>query len=203
MSSQSQLAYITPKEYLVFERKANYRSEYFNGEIFAMAGASKKHNLIVGNAFAELHAQLKKRPCQIYSNDMRVKVNATGLYTYPDIVVACEKEQFDDKQKDTLLNPTLIIEVLSDSTEAYDRGAKFKHYRQLGSLLEYVLIAQDKYIIEHYVRQPNGQWLFAETDDLQSILQLPTINCHLTLHEVYNKVKMMSQLLLIPTQPTS
>jgi len=115
MSSQSQLAYITPEEYLIFERKAN-------GEIFAMAGASKKHNLIVGNAFAELHAQLKKRPCQVYSNDMRVKVSSTDLYTYPDIVVVCEKEQFDDNYKDTLLNPTLIIEVLSDSTEATDRG---------------------------------------------------------------------------------
>jgi Uma2 family endonuclease len=197
MSSQSQLAYITPEEYLFFERKANYRSEYFNGEIFAMAGASKKHNLIVGNAFAELHAQLKKRPCQVYSNDMRVKVSTTDLYTYPDIVVACEKEQFDDNYKDTLLNPTLIIEVLSDSTEATDRGEKFKQYRQLASLLEYVLIAQDKYLIEHYVRQPNKQWLFSETDDLQDIMQFSTINCHLTLHEVYNKVKMMSQLILI------
>ena len=193
MSSQPQLAYLTPYEYLILERKANYKSEYFNGEIFAMAGASKEHNLIVGNAFAELHAQLKKRPCQAYANDMRVKVSKTGLYTYPDIVVVCEKEQFDDKQKDTLLNPTLIIEVLSDSTEAYDRGEKFKQYRQLASLKEYVLISQDKYLIEHYVRQPNEQWLFSETDDLQNIMQFAAINCHLTLHEVYNKIEIMSQ----------
>ena len=197
MSSQPQLAYLTPDEYLIFERKANDKSEYFNGEIFAMAGASKKHNLIVGNAFAELHAQLKKRPCQIYANDMRVKVSATGLYTYPDIVAVCEKEQFDDKEKDTLLNPTLIIEVLSDSTEAYDRGEKFKQYRQLASLKEYVLIAQNKYLIEHYVRQPNEQWLFSETDDLQNTMQFSAINCHLTLHEVYNKVEIMSQRLLV------
>jgi Uma2 family endonuclease len=162
-----------------------------------MAGASKEHNLIVGNAFAELHAQLKKRPCQVYSSDMRVKVSTSGLYTYPDIVVSCGKEQFDDKHKDTLLNPTLIIEVLSDFTEAYDRGEKFKQYRQLDSLMEYVLIAQDKHLIEHYVRQPDNQWLFSETEDLQDIVQLSAINCHLTLHETYNKVEMRLQLHLV------
>ena len=170
MVSQSRIAYVTSEEYLIFERSASYKSEYFNGEIFAMAGASKKHNLIVGNTFAELHSQLKKRLCQVYSNDMRVKVSDTGSYTYPDIVVACEQEQFDDKYKDTLLNPVVIIEVLSDSTEAYDRGGKFEHYRHLVSLLEYVLIAQDKYLIERYVRQSDWQWLSSEASDLQDII---------------------------------
>lgn len=197
MPSQSQLADMTPEEYLAFERKADLKNEYFEGEIFAMAGASKEHNIIVGNTFAELHAQLKKRSCQVYSNDMRVKVSPTGLYTYPDLVVVCGKEQFDDKHKDTLLNPTIIIEVLSGSTEAYDRGEKFKQYRQLDSLMEYILIAQNKYLIERYVRQPDNQWLFSETDDLQDIVQLSAINCHLTLHEVYNKVEVMPQLLLV------
>jgi Uma2 family endonuclease len=198
MSSQTQRAIITPEEYLTIERKANERGEYFEGEIFVMAGASKEHNLIVGNAFAELHAQLKKRPCQVYANDMRVKVSTSGLYTYPDIIVSCGKEQFDDKYKDTLLNPTLIIEVLSNSTEAYDRGEKFKQYRQLESLMEYVLINQDKYLIEHYIRLPDNRWLFSGTDDLQDIVQLSTINCHLTLHEVYHKLEIMSQLSLVP-----
>ena len=195
MPSQPQLSYITPEEYLAIERQADFPSEYFLGETFAMAGASKEHNLIAGNAFAELHAQLKKRPCQVYSNDMRVKVKPTGLYTYPDIVVVCEKEQFDDKHKDTLLNPTLIIEVLSDSTEAYDRGEKFQHYRQLDSLMEYILIAQKKHHLEHYVRQPDNQWLFSETDNLQDIVQLSAINCHLTLSEVYDNINIKMQLL--------
>jgi len=195
MPSQPQLSYITPEEYLAIERQADFPSEYFLGETFAMAGASKEHNLIAGNAFAELHAQLKKRPCQVYSNDMRVKVNPTGLYTYPDIVVVCGKEQFDDKHKDTLLNPTLIIEVLSDSTEAYDRGEKFQHYRQLDSLMEYILIAQKKHHLEHYVRQPDNQWLFSETDNLQDIVQLSAINCHLTLSEVYDNINIKMQLL--------
>ncbi|RKZ76019.1 MAG: Uma2 family endonuclease [Candidatus Parabeggiatoa sp. nov. 1] len=194
MPSQPQLSFITPEEYLRVERKADSPSEYFDGEIFAMAGASKEHNLIVGNAFAELHGQIKKRPCHIYSNDMRVKVSLTGLYTYPDIVAVCGKEQFDDKQKDTLLNPTLIIEVLSDSTEAYDRGEKFKQYRQLDSLMEYVLIAQHKHSVEHYVRQSGNQWVFSETDDLQDIMQLSAINCHLTLSDIYDKVEINAQL---------
>jgi Uma2 family endonuclease len=156
-----------------------------------MSGASKQHNLITANVLAELHAQLKKRPCTIYPSDMRLKVSATGLYTYPDVTIVCAEAQFDDNQQDTLLNPTVIVEVLSKSTEAYDRGEKFAHYRKLPSLAEYILIAQDKYYLEHYVRQPDNQWLLSEMDKLEDTLQLPSINCHLALADIYDKVKIV------------
>jgi len=135
---------LTPEQYLEIERKAEYKSEYFNGETFAMAGASRRHNLITGNVFAAIHRQIRNRPCEAYTNDMRVKVSESGLYTYPDVVVVCEKPEFDDEHRDTLLNPSLIVEVLSESTEAYDRGKKFENYRMIASLSDYLLIAQDK-----------------------------------------------------------
>lgn len=187
MSSQPQLRY-TPEEYLMRERQAEYKSEYLAGEIFAMSGASERHNLIAGNIFAAFHAQLRGRPCRAYVNDMRVKVSTTGLYTYPDVVALCGEPQFDDEQKDTLLNPTVIVEVLSPSTEAYDRGGKFGHYRKLASLAEYVLVSQEESHIEHYVRQPDNQWLLSEASGLQEAVQLPSINCTLALSEVYEKV---------------
>jgi Uma2 family endonuclease len=135
---------VTPNEYLILERQAPYKSEYRDGQIVAMSGASRQHNIITANVVAELHAQLKQRSCTVLPSDMRVKVTSTGLYTYPDVVVVCGEALFDDNQQDTLLNPTLIVEVLSKSTEAYDRGDKFKHYRHLPSLAEYLLISQDK-----------------------------------------------------------
>jgi Uma2 family endonuclease len=189
MPAQPQIAYITPEEYLAIEREAEYKSEYFNGEIFAMSGASPEHNQIVTNIVGELYAQFKKRPCRVYANDIRVKVSTTGLYTYPDVVAMCDKPRFDDEQKDTLLNPTVIIEVLSDSTANYDRGEKFKHYRSLDSLVEYILIAQDECHIEHYVRQANNQWLLSEIHDLPETIELSSINCHLALSDVYDKVE--------------
>lgn len=179
---------LTPADYLAFERRADYKSEYLAGEIFAMVGASEPHNLIVANVIAELRQQLKKRPCKVYPSDMRVKVSPTGLYTYPDVTVLCGQAQFDDERRDTLLNPTLIIEVLSDSTEGYDRGKKFEHYRKLESLTEYVLIAQDRCHIESYRRQSNGQWLLVEVTDPQSRIPLPAIDGELALAEVYDKV---------------
>ncbi len=188
MSAQPQTAYITPEEYLVREREAEYKSEYFDGEIFAMSGASPAHNQIVINIVGEMYAQFKKRPCRVYAGDMRVKVSPTGLYSYPDVVALCDKLRFDDEQKDTLLNPTVIIEVLSDSTANYDRGTKFKHYRTLDSLIEYILIAQDECHIEHYIRQANNQWIFSETSDLQETIELPSIDCRLALSDVYDKV---------------
>jgi len=187
MPSQPQLRY-TPEEYLVLERKAEYRSEYLAGEIFAMSGASERHNLITLNIAAALHAQFRGRPCRAYVNDMRVKVSSTGLYTYPDVVALCGEPRFDDEQKDTLLNPTLIVEVLSSSTEAYDRGGKFGHYRKLTSLAEYVLVSQEEAHIEHYMRQSDNQWLLSEAGGLQEIVHLPSINCTLALVEVYEKV---------------
>lgn len=180
----------TPEEYLAIERNAEQKSEYFAGEIFAMGGASEGHNLIVTNIVGELRQQLKNRPCRLYANDMRIKVSPTGLYTYPDVVVMCGEARFDDEQKDTLLNPTVIIEVLSKSTEAYDRGEKAEHYRKLKSLTEYFLVAQEKYHIERYARQDNDRWLLTEASDLQEVVHLSSIECELSLAEVYDKVEM-------------
>ena len=187
MSSQTQKRY-TPEEYLALERQAEYKSEYYAGEIFAMAGASRWHNLIVTNVVRELSLQLKGRPCTTYPSDLRLRISFTGLYAYPDVTVVCGEALFEDTAQDTLLNPTLIVEVLSESTEAYDRGSKFAHYRKLDSLQEYVLISQTKPYIEHYLRQPEQRWLLTETEGVQSTLQLPSIHCALALSEVYDKV---------------
>ena len=187
MSLQPQ-SYLSPADYLVIERNAEFKSEYFNGEMFAMSGASEAHNIIVLNVGAEIRQHLKKRPCKVYANDMRVKISPTGLYTYPDLVVVCGQARFDDAHLDTLLNPTLIIEVLSDSTEAYDRGRKFEHYRSLDSLAEYVLIAQDRPQVESYQRQPDQQWLLTDSHGLDSTLRLHSIDGDLPLAEIYDKV---------------
>ena len=180
--------YLTPEEYVNRERKSDYRSEFYAGQVFALAGGSRSHNLIVTNVIAELRNQLRQRPCRVYPSDMRVRVPETGLYTYPDVVVACGQERFDDQQQDTLLNPTLLVEVLSKSTENFDRGKKFKHYRTLESLAEYILISQNSYHLEHYIRQPDQQWLLSEADDVQDMIHLPEIDCTLRLADVYEKV---------------
>jgi Uma2 family endonuclease len=185
--------YVTPAEYLVPERQSEYKSEYLNGQIFAMAGAGEDHNLIAINVGAELRSQLRRRPCKVYPGNMRVKVSATGLYTYPDVSVVCGAAQFEDEKRDTLLNPTVIVEVLSESTESYDRGKKFQQYRTIESVAEYVLVAQDAYHVEHYLRQPDGQWLLSEADGPEATIHLPTINCDLALADVYEKVDIEPQ----------
>jgi Uma2 family endonuclease len=191
MSMRSQvLAKGTTGEYLVFERASSERHEFLEGEIFAMGGASERHNLIVTNVVRELGQALKSRPCRVYANDLRVKVAASGLYTYPDVVVACGQSHFDDEQRDTLLDPTLLIEVLSPSSEAYDRGEKFEHYRKLESLREYVLIAQERPHIEQFVRQSDGQWLLSEWSGLDAAVLLGSIGATLVLAEVYDKVEL-------------
>lgn len=178
----------SPEEYLALERQADRKSEYFNGFMFAMAGASREHNLIAGNVFGELRAQFKGRPCETYQSDMRVKVSETGLYTYPDVVAVCGERRFEDVSVDTLLNPTLIIEVLSESTETYDRGDKFAHYLRLESLQEYVMIAQDKARVEHYVRE-GDHWRYTDRRDLESVLELASIGCRVPLREIYDRVE--------------
>jgi Uma2 family endonuclease len=180
---------VTPEQYLALEREADTKSEYFNGEIFAMAGASREHNLITLNVGAALHSQLRGRPCETYPSDMKVKVSATGLYTYPDVTIACGELQFDDDRKEVLVNPTLIVEVLSSTTEAYDRGDKFGHYRKLESLKEYVLIAQDRYHVEHYLRQSEHQWLLTEVTNPEDTVHLPSIGCHLALSDIYERLE--------------
>ena len=184
--AQKQLRY-TPEEYLAIECDAPTKSEYVNGEIFAMACASLVHTIIAGNVAGELRQQLKGRPCTTHSNDMRVKVGPTGMYTYPDVVVVCGAAKLEDGKADTLLNPTVIVEVLSQSTEAYDRGAKFAHYRRLESLREYLLVAQDAVHVEHYVRQADGRWLLSEANRLDDAIHLLAIDCRLAIAEVYDK----------------
>jgi Uma2 family endonuclease len=178
----------TPEEYLELERAAEYKSEYFNGEIFAMSGATRPHVLIMLNLAAELLGQLKKRDCEVYAADMRVRVSPAGLYTYPDVIVVYGEAKFSDEQKDTLINPNVIIEVLSESTKDYDRGGKFEQYRTLESFKEYVLVAQDKPHVEHFMRQPDNRWILTETNKLGDSIELSHIGCTLALTEIYGKV---------------
>ena len=179
---------MTEADYLDFERVSESKHAYFAGEVFAMSGASEAHNLICTSTSFLLYGQLRGRSCKVYPGDMRVKVEVTGLYTYPDISVVCGEAQFSDDHLDTLVNPTVIIEVLSPSTEGYDRGKKFQHYREITSLNEYVLISQDSPRIERYGRQPDGTWVFDDAHGLDASLALASIDCKLVLAEVYEQV---------------
>lgn len=181
-------ARITPQEYLALERRAEIKSEYFDGEMFAMSGASREHTKIVANITAELINQFMDRPCEVYPLDMRTKVSPTGLYTYPDLAAVCGEPEFEDAHLDTLVNPQLIIEVLSDSTESYDRGKKFAHYRTIDSLREYLLVAQTECRIERFSRQDDGTWLYTESTDPDGSIELSSVACRLSLSRVYHKV---------------
>jgi len=182
---------LTAAEYLALERAADTKSEFFDGEMFAMSGASLPHNRITINVVLSLGMQLRGRPCEVLSTDMRLKVDPTGLYTYPDVLVVCGEAQLEDEHHDTLLNPTLIIEVLSPSTEAYDRGEKFAQYQRLASLQEYVLIAQDRHRVERFARQATGNdWLLTSASDLNGRLHLASIDCDLALADVYDRVEL-------------
>jgi Uma2 family endonuclease len=177
----------TPEEYLALERQAEHKSEYLDGTTFAMAGASREHNLITGNLHREIGSQLKNRPCESYASDMRVLISQTGLYTYPDITVVCGEPLFQDEKRDTLLNPAVIVEVLSPSTVAYDRGKKFEHYRRLPSLREYILVAQNEVHVERFLREGDN-WHSTRLRSLDSTLQLASIDCNVPLREVYAKI---------------
>lgn len=179
--------YISPEEYLAWEREADFKSEYVNGRIYAMAGASLAHNRITGNVHAFLFAQLRGGPCEPFMADMRLKVRATGLYAYPDVMVACDDARYETDGLDTLLDPTVLIEVLSPATEVWDRTGKFAHYRYLPSLREYVLIAQDRMHVEVFARR-GEQWLFSELSRPDDVLRLESIGCDLALSEIYERV---------------
>jgi len=186
-SSQPQTT-LTPEEYLDWERQQDTRHEFVNGDIYAMTGASRQHNLICSNLFSALHSQLRGTLSEVYANNMRVKVNSTGMYTYPDVVVAFDKPTFEDQQMDTLLNPILIIEVLSHSTEGDDRGAKFLHYRNLPSLQDYLLVSQHDIRIEHYTRQADHCWLLTEYQQYDERIALDSIGCAVLVLDVYERV---------------
>lgn len=179
--------FITEADYLARERTAETRSEYLAGEVFAMAGASRRHNLIVANLIFSLVSRLKAGPWRVYPSDMRLKVTASGLYTYPDVMVVCEPEMFIDDREDTLVNPDVIVEVPSDATEACDRGLKFAHYRRLPALMEYLMVSQNVRKIERYARAEAGEWVLTETDEDHDTLFLAAIGCTLEVSEVYDK----------------
>ncbi|MFI5384926.1 MAG: Uma2 family endonuclease [Fimbriimonadales bacterium] len=179
----------TREEYLAFERASETKHEFLNGRIYAMAGAGLAHNRICTNLTRELSNQLKGKPCQVLSQDMRVKVPKTGLYTYPDLLVVCGKPALEDDEMDTLLNPSVIFEVLSPSTERYDRGEKFINFQSIESLTDYILISQDRSRVEQFTRGEGGHWIVSRTEPPASLVELPSIGCTLDIEEVYDGVE--------------
>jgi Uma2 family endonuclease len=186
--STAQKHFITPQEYLERERKAEFRSEYFRGEIFAMSGGTPNHSLIKVNLVSELRSKLQNTPCKPYDSDLRVKVEATGLYTYPDASVVCGEMQFDDRHSDTTINPSLLAEVLSNSSEAYDRGRKFDHYRKIESLKEYVLVSQEQVAVELFSRNDDGTWMLSVFEKMTDTVPIPSLDIGLSVAEIYNRV---------------
>jgi Uma2 family endonuclease len=185
--------YISPEEYLERERKAEAKSEYIRGEIFAMAGASIRHAVIISNLVLEIGVQLRSRNCNVFSTDLRLAVNPAGMYTYPDVMVVCGDPVTIDNQRDTIMNPVVIIEVLSDSTKNYDRGQKFQYYRMLPSLKEYVTVGQDEVHLERHIRGNAGEWILTEFGKLEDVVELPSIGVSLALSDVYRRIDFTSQ----------
>ena len=191
MSTQPK-AFLTPQEYLEIERKAEYKSEYYAGEMFAMAGAKERHNTIAINAIILIGQQFRGRPCHIYGSDMRVRVSQTGLYTYPDVSAVCGELRLEDDHVDTLLNPNLLIEVLSLTTEAYDRGRKFEQYRTIPSLTQYVLIASDHVYVDVYTRDQEGRWILTSAWKPEDVVQLTSVECTLRIADLYDKTDLLA-----------
>jgi Uma2 family endonuclease len=187
MSTGAEKRY-SAEEYLAFERQSETKHEYFDGEVFAMAGGTQPHSAIAGNLIGELRNETKERGCHVHTGDMRV-LCPTGLYTYPDVSVVCGELDLEDENKDTLLNPLVIVEVLSKSTDAYDRGRKFANYKTIESLKEYVLVAQDGVAIDHFARQKDGSWQQTTVTDPSASLNLPALECSIAVEEVYRNVK--------------
>jgi Uma2 family endonuclease len=186
MSVQPETRY-TVEEYLAMELASREKHEYFEGEVFATTGASFSHTVVAGNVSGELRLQLKGKPCRVAFSDLRVRTGTSGLFTYPDVVVVCGQPKLD-QPGDTLTNPAVIIEVLSESTEAYDRGRKFELYQAIESLTDYLLVAQDTPRIEHYRRQAGRQWLYTLASGIDASVAIASIGCELKLAEVYEKV---------------
>lgn len=177
-------------DYLAIEREAiDEKNEYAAGRVYAMTGASYNHNLVVSNLVAELRIQLKGRPCAVLSSDMRVRIESADACKYPDIVALCDEPRFYDGRRDVLMNPALLIEVLSPSTEAYDRGGKFAVYRTLPSLRKYVLVAQDRLSVEVFARQQGGRWLLSAFGTLDDKVELDSIQCRIPVRDIYDKVR--------------
>lgn len=186
--STAESRWISPEEYLAREQGASFKSEYWNGEVFAMAGASLEHTMIKDNLAGQTNSQLRGGPCRALTSDVRVKVHSTGLYTYPDIAIVCENIEMEDQTFDTLLNPRAIVEVLSDATEKYDRGAKFSHYRRIPSLEENVLVSQDRPLVERFVRQPDGTWTLTVFDRPDQMFDFASVPARVPLAAIYEGV---------------
>ena len=187
MSSLAAQTILTPEEYIASERKATLKSEYLNGEVLAMSGASLAHTRITLDIATELNTQLRGKECEVITNNMRVRTGSKGAYFYPDVVAFCGEPQFEDNVFDTLLNPILVIEVLSPSTEAYDKGEKFAHYQELTSLQEYIPVSQDRIRVEQY-RLIKTQWVQTEFHRQEDVMPLVSIGCELRLQDIYRRL---------------
>lgn len=185
--------YLTPEEYLAIERAAETKSEYFQGVMFALAGAGYAHNLLVTKLIRLLGPDADKRGCQVLPSDMRVKINALGKYTYPDVTITCGQAELEDAHGDTLLNPAVLFEILSDSTERYDRGTKFAHYQKLPSLRVYVLVAQDRPRVEVYTRQDGGFWRYEAFEGPEAQVALEPPGSRFTLAQLYEGILTVSE----------
>ena len=180
--------YLSPEEYLKIERDAVTKSEYYKGEMFAMSGAGLNHNKITTNIIRELGSELKNTDCSIFGSDMRIKVSEKGLFTYPDVSIVKSEIELYDEITDTILNPVVILEVLSKSTQRYDRGGKFMLYKEIDSLEEYILVSQNEIKIEHYIRQNVSDWHKTEINNTEQEIFLKSISCSIKVSDVYFKV---------------
>lgn len=183
MGEQAQKLTYTFAEYLALEAESPTRHEYLDGEIFAMAGGTPTHSELSVNVTTELHLAVRGRPCRVYNSDLRIRVLATGLGTYPDASVVCGPLEFDPTDKNTVVNPVVLVEVLSDSTEAYDRGEKFRHYRRIPTLRDYLLVSQHEALIEHHTPNDDGSWTMREVR-APEVVRL-SIGCELSVAEIY------------------
>jgi len=193
MSLQRALAVFTPEEYLALERQSEIRHEFLDGTVYAMAGESPTHSAICFNLAGSLHPQLRETPCRGFSPNMKVRAGEAGLYAYPDLAVACGETFFHDRHGDVLLNPTVVFEVLSRSTQTYDRGEKFERYKLIETLQDYVLVAQDGPRLEHFSRQPDGSWSRTELSGTAATLILDSINCRMPLADVYDRIEFAAE----------
>lgn len=179
---------LTVEEYLAFERASESKHEYYDGDVFAMTGGTPAHSLIASNFIREAGNALKGRPCVVYTSDLRVKVNPSGLYTYPDVTIVCGEQLFDDELRDTLVNPSVIVEVLSKSTASYDQGPKSKHFRKVESLQALIFIEQESPAVEVYRRQPDGNWILSDATELTESIAIEPIGISIPLAEIYRNV---------------
>lgn len=186
--AQPQIKFISPKEYLTTEESAEYKSEYFHGEIFAMSGATFHHNLITSNVLAGLHTSLRDSDCFVFGSDMKIQVAESLHYTYPDVSIVCGDIEFVENRDDTIINPMVIIEVLSRSTGDYDRGAKFRAYRMMPSLIDYIMIDQYSFHTEYFFKNKAGQWALEESDNRDYTFMIQSVGVPLTMETIYRRV---------------